>query len=220
MPVVRFDLAAQSVAVQMPGRDTVTMYPLQQVEVWGSLEYADAWFNPALESQPWYELLDPTRQHLPFSTQFGFEVVSGNVGELPEGAYVFIKALSISAGLRIYDIGYWADVWANGLGEPYWMQAFGEGNMGEAYGIDNIGAWGDRESIKMWHPVVVASGVGAFSATFEIYVGDASGGYLEGWSPASPFTLHWVAVPEPGVFALLPVVAAVAWLHRRRGRGV
>lgn len=222
MPLVRLDFANRSVSVSMAQANHVKMYPLQQYSAWGMLPYAGAVFNPALSAEPWYDLLDPTRQHLPFSTRFGFELISGNRHLIPEGAYVYIRATEITDGLKIYDVGYWEDVWEQDGGLAQWHQVFGEGNFGGTLSpqLDNVAAWGDSRSIKMWHPVALVPSPGLYSARFEIYLGDGYGQALSDWSSAN-ITLHWtaVAVPEPAAAALLTVIiatTALSLLRRRR----
>lgn len=220
MPMVSLNFGSQSVSVSMGQSNTVALYPLQQYEVWGGFPYADAAFNPALAGEPWYDLLDPSRQHLPFSTRFGFELVSGNGHLIPVGSYVYIKATALTDGLKIYDVGYWTDVWEQ-QGEPaQWYQVFGEGNFGGTLApqFDNVAAWGDSGSIKMWHPIALVPSEGLYSARFEIYLGDGDGQALEGWSSAS-ITLNWNAlapVPEPALAALLAAAAMAGAVGLRR----
>ncbi|PTX95378.1 hypothetical protein DB345_13975 [Spartobacteria bacterium LR76] len=213
MPAVNFDISAKSVSVTLGGASsTVTMYSLQDYVVWGSKPYSDAVFNPAQSSAGWYSQLDPTQQNLPFSTRFGFYVTSGNVELLPTASYVYIKATSISPGLSGYDVGYYIDVWGQDPpSSSEWLQVYGEGS---AY--DNNIAWGDSSGISMWHPVFVASGLGSYSATFEIYVGDGYGNALSDWTSAS-ITLNWVAVPEPSTW-MLGVLGGMACLYFWRRR--
>lgn len=220
MPLVSFNLTSKMISVNLSQGSSVTMYSLQDYEVWGGYPYSSAVFDPVLQSREWYDLLDPTRQNLPFSTRFGFEVISGNGYQLPESTYVYIKATSVSDGLKIYDVGYWADVWEQGGGVDQWMQVYGEGNFGSTIGLDNIAAWGDRDSIKMWHPVAISDGYGTFSATFEIYLGDGYGDPVAGWTGSSPFTLTWVAVPEPTTAVSVLISAGVLLFTRRKRRSI
>lgn len=211
MPLVALDFNNQSVAVSMAQANTVMLYPLQQYQVWGSHPYADSVFNPALANEPWYSLLDPSGQHLPFSTQFGFALTSGNASMIPTGTYLYIKATEISSGLKIYDVGYWEDVWEQPDGIAQWSQVFGDGNFGGTISpaLDNVAAWGDAQSVKMWHPVALVPNAGLYSARFEIYLGDGFATPLEGWNTAS-IELHWLAtVPEPTTTAALLGIATL-----------
>lgn len=223
MPMVSLDLVNQSVSVGMEQGNHVNMYPLQQYEVLGDYPYADAVFNPDLSAEPWYDLLDPTRQHLPFSTRFGFMIASANAELIPADSFVYIKATDITEGLKIYDLGHHSDDHGAEPGLSMWQQVFGEGNYGGEISpeLDNLVAWGDSTSIKMWHPVVLVPSPGIYSARFEIYLGDDYGQALEGWSSAN-ITLNWtaVAVPEPATAALLAAAtgAAFALLRRKQKR--
>ncbi|MBC2595231.1 hypothetical protein H5P28_13265 [Ruficoccus amylovorans] len=220
MPLVYLNMEQQSVTIDGSQGTLIPMYSLQDYEVWGAYPFSDTVFNPSQSEQEWYDLLDPTRQNLPFSTRYGFEVISGNASSLPAGSYVYIKATSIDEGLKIYDVGYWADVWQHEGDPGTWIQVFGEGNFGSAYGLDNIAAWGDASTIKMWHPVVVSTRTGLLSATFEIYVGDGYANPLEGWT-SDTTTLSWEVpvVPEPStqvaLLAALAVLGPVLGSRRR-----
>lgn len=222
MPMVGLDFDTQAVSIHMHQGSTVPIYSLQQYLVNGSYPYADAVFNPALAAEPWYDLLDPTAQHLPFSNRFGFMLSSGNAHLIPLGSYVFIKATDVTEGLKIYDLGHRGDDWGQEPDASGWHQVFGEGNFGGTLSpeLDNVAVWGDSESIKMWHPIALVPSEGLYSARFEFYLGDGNGHALDGWTSAS-ITLHWdaAAVPEPRTTALLVASAmAAATLLRRRKR--
>lgn len=224
MPLVSLDFNTQSVTVSMLQSNTVALYPLQQYKAWDRLPYVDSVFNPTLSNAPWYDLLDPTGQHLPFSTRVGFMFASANAGLIPSGAYLYIKAVEISDGLKLYDAGFWEDVWGQSGGIEQWSQVFGEGNFGGTIlpSLDNVVAWGDNQSVKMWHPVALVPNAGLYSARFEFYLGDGQATPLEGWSTDS-IELHWLAtVPEPttaaAMFGLMAVTAAATSALRRRKR--
>ncbi len=214
MPGVGLNFTTKTVSVSLSGMsNTVDMYPLQQYEVWGEQPYANAVFNPALSSAGWYDQLDPTQQNLPFSTQYGFFLASGNVSLLPSGSYVYIKALSISEGLTGYDVGYYDDVWASAHpSSSEWIQVFGEGSE-----WNNTVAWGDSSGLSMWHPVFITEGFGLYSATFQIYVGDGAGNPLSDWTAAS-ITLNWNAIPEPATIltSILGLIGAVYYARRKK----
>jgi len=199
MPAVNFNISQQSISITLGGQpDTVNMYSLQDYYVGGTYPYANSVFNPAMSSAGWYGLLDPTQDNLPFSTQFGFYVTSGNVELLPADSYVYIKVTSISQGLKGYDVGYWADVWGSSTpSSSEWLQVYGDGSL-----WNNNVAWGDNSGLSMWHPVFVSDGLGLYSATFEVYLGDGFANPIDGWTSAS-ITLNWNAIPEPSAAALL-----------------
>jgi hypothetical protein len=133
-------------------------------------------FDPA---DPWFEFLDPSRQGLAFSRRYGFEM-NPNTDLLPWDRELWIRKISGSLNLDIYDY--------NSSTEPKrWTPILGTA------GSSNAVYW----SGLMWHVGITAPpGTHNYSATFEVYVVNATTGQEVPGSSSGPFVLQWTSVSD------------------------
>ena len=136
-----------------------------------------------------------------FNAQYGW--VPSGLFSPPAGAGIWIKRTGVTqpagAMLRVYEGGNMTE------GMAAWT-------MNEIYTSDGF-AW--QWDGAMQHDYYVADRVGDYSMLFEVYVGDASGAPLDGYTPAMT-TFEFRAVPEPSTWLLaavgvVSVVGIVRW---------
>jgi hypothetical protein len=129
-------------------------------------------------ADPWFDLLDPTRQGLAFSRRYGF--VMGTLTDLlPAGTQMWIRSLSSTPGLGAYRYSN-SDPKAF---EPIF------GTQGAATALQWNG--------MMFHPTFTAPpGTNRFTATFEAYLVDSTTGAEIPDSSTGPFAFHWTDLPD------------------------
>jgi hypothetical protein len=133
-------------------------------------------FDPA---DPWYDCLDPSRQGLAFSRRYGFDIATGS-DTLPDNRQLWIRKLSASPGLGIYDF-------RPNSTPKRWTPIFGTA------GTSNATPW----SGNMWHVGVTAQpGTNTYTATFEVYVVNTDTMFEVAGSSSPPFVLDWTDVPD------------------------
>ncbi|MHC1762857.1 MAG: hypothetical protein AB9869_00925 [Verrucomicrobiia bacterium] len=181
MPMIRYDAAS--------GRLQVTLDPTVPELTPLLASNPNDQFDPA---DPWFDLLDPSRQGLAFSRRYGF-VMDTATDPLPDGTKIWLRKLSGSGGLGIYR--YRAS-------EPkLWEPIFGTA------GSPNALEW----SGMMFHPGVTAlPGSGSYKASFEaVLVNSATGAEVSG-SGTGPFEMNWTTASDgrPVVSIGLKVVVA------------
>lgn len=132
-------------------------------------------FDPA---DPWFGALDPSAQGKAFSRRYGF-VMDANTDLLPAGTQIWIRKLSGSAGLSAYR---YAET------EPKALQPiFG------TEGVTSALYWNGM----MVHPVFAAPPeTNTFSATFELYLLDATTRLEVPGSSSGPLVFTWTDVPD------------------------
>lgn len=135
-----------------------------------------------------------------YNSRYGW--LSGGFIDLPQGAGIFVRTISTDAGLSVYEGG---------------MRMMRESHTYDAIlgtdGSSDTWQWGGT----MVHNWYAADAVGAYAATYEVYVGDAStGDALSGYTP-DEVTLVFNAVPAPGGAALLGLATLGAVRRRREG---
>jgi hypothetical protein len=132
-------------------------------------------FDPA---DPWYDVLDPSRQGLAFSRRYGF-VMDAASDPLPAGRQIWLRKLSSSPGIRIYRYASTAPK----AFEPI----FGTD------GATNAMYWNGM----MFHPTVAApAGTNTYAASFEAYLVDTTTGLEVAGSKSMPFGFTWTEVPD------------------------
>lgn len=181
MPMIKYDAAL--------GRLQVTVDPtVPELTPLLASNPSDR-FDPA---DPWFDVLDPSRQGLAFSRRYGF-VMDTVTDPLPEGTRIWLRKLSSSDGLGIYR--YRAS-------EPkLWEPIFG--TAGSANALEWNG--------MMFHPGVAAlPGSGSYQASFEaVLVNSTTGAEVPG-SGTGPFEMNWTTASDgrPVVSIGLKVVVA------------
>lgn len=154
-------------------------------------------FNPA---HPWYDDLDPSNEGRAFNRQYGF-VLDGDSDPLPPGYGIWLRQISATPGLEVYQ--YRAT-------PPTWNPIFGTDGSSDTF------PW----NLAMFHPAYTApvpvglTSAGAYSAVYEAILVDAQGNPT---NVREQFTLHWNIIPEPatGMMTLLGVGAMMTCLRRR-----
>ncbi|PHQ78342.1 MAG: hypothetical protein COB69_10225 [Phycisphaera sp.] len=132
------------------------------------------------------------------SSQYGF-LADGFIN-LPQGSAIWIEMTSATAGLDIYEGGM-----RNMRPMHTYAPIFGTGGSSSAWKWNGM----------MHHPWVAAPSLGAFDATFNVYLGDeTTGAPLSGFGMDS-VTLDWNAIPAPGSAVVL-VMGGIACARRRR----
>jgi hypothetical protein len=132
-------------------------------------------FDPA---DPWFEMLDPSRQGLAFSRRYGF-VMDVASDPLLGGTTIWLRKLSSSPELAFFRY--------RAMGSRMWEPIFGTG------GTTNTIPWDGT----MFHPAITAPPVaGQLTATFEAFLADATGEPVGG-STTAPFTFNWSVVADP-----------------------
>lgn len=170
MPTVWYHADTDSVTVGL--EDIVVTAQLTPLLV----SHPKDWFNPA---DPWYELLDPSRQGLAFSRRYGF-TMHVMTDLLPPDRELWIRKLSSSPGLSFYDYNDF-------VSPKSWNAIFGTA------GTTNATYW----SGLMWHIGVTAPpGTNIYAAAFEIFVMNTSTGQAVPNSSSGPFELEWTCVPD------------------------
>lgn len=157
-------------------------------------------------TDPWYGELDPTQSARAFSSRFGFLLDVANSDLLPTGNSIGLRLLSATPGLKAY-------FYRGTPGSELFDEVF---TPSRDYVLWNG---------TMWHPVFTAPSNGPWQATFEVFLANAAtvgnvdytttAGEVAGYDKTS-FTLHFNAVPEPGVTPLLAIGAALLVRRNRR----
>jgi len=141
-------------------------------------------------ADPWHDLLDPHHQGQAFNRQYGF-VMDGETDPLPEGAALWIRQHSASAGLQAFRY--------RGTEPKTWEPMFGTA------GSTNVFAW----SRTMFHPAYACpANSGPHHADYEAFLVNAATGEPLGGFESAPFTLTWnVAGQQPPTLSLAPKLA-------------
>jgi hypothetical protein len=127
---------------------------------------------------PWFEVLDPTRQSHSFSRRYGF-VMGAATDLLPTGTQIWIRLLASTPELAIYR-------YANTDPKAF-EPIFG------THGSANTLHWNGM----MFHPAFTApSGTNAQAATFEAYLVNTTNGEEVPGTSTGPFVLNWTNVPD------------------------
>lgn len=124
-----------------------------------------------------------------FNAQHGWLSPGGFLTELPAGGSIWMKRLAATqpAGstFEVFEGGNMAE-------------GMGAWSMAPIYAADNdIWQWDGA----MQHDYFTADMPGDYSMSFEVYVGDASGDAIDGFTAAQT-TFDFTAVPEPSTCAL------------------
>jgi hypothetical protein len=144
--------------------------------------------NPA--NVPIYNALNGTA----WNWQYGWANGSLDKTLIPAGDKIWIELISQSQGLNTYDR----------TGNSY----------APIFGTDGA-IWKWNEMMSMSHNAyTVTPGIGDWSATYSIYIGDATTKVpLAGYDSAT-VTLTWASIPEPATFGLLGI--GIIYLLRRK----
>lgn len=147
-------------------------------------------FDPG---DPWFDVLDPSREGLAFSRRYGF-VMDTMTDLLPGGLTISIRKLSSSPELRSYRY--------RNTEPKVFEPIFGTD------GSSNSLSW----SGMMFHPTfAVPPGDATYTATFEAYlVNTDTGGEVPG-SSTGPFVLNWTSVPDGRVTLGIAQKLVITW---------
>lgn len=142
---------------------------------------------------PWFDLLDPSRQGMAFSRRYGF-VMATDTDPLPEGTSLWLRKVSGPSELGAYRYSASAP------------KAF-EPIFGTA-GSPEVLRWNGM----MFHPTFTApAGTNAYSATFDVYLGDATTGAERAGSSTGPFVLNWTSVGDERPALLIGQRVVLQW---------
>jgi MYXO-CTERM domain-containing protein len=128
-----------------------------------------------------------------FNFQYGWNL-DGNSEFLPPGTSIWIEETASTPGLEAYTAMTYQPI-------------FGTAGTSEKW------RW---NGVMAHNAYAVPSSVGDWSASYRLYVGDASGNAVAGYGDAA-ITLNWTSVPEPAALGLLGL-AGVALLRRQQNR--
>ena len=147
-------------------------------------------FDPA---DPWYDLLDPSRQGLAFSRRCGFAMDTAT-DLLPAGTAIWIRRLAASPELGAYRY--------RSTSPKAWQPIFGTA------GSTNALLWDGT----MFHPGMTAPpGTNAYSMTLEAFLVNTNTGLELPSSSTGPFTLNWTALPDGRPTLLIAQRVLIAW---------
>lgn len=134
-------------------------------------------FDP---SKTWYSALNGKA----YNWQYGWANDALNQSLIPAGTKIWLEVLDQTAGLKTYD--------RNSSYAPI----FGTD------GSQNIWKW--NETMSMSHNAyTVTPGIGEWSATYKVYLGDATTGAAVAGYGSDTVTLTFTSIPEPATMALL-----------------
>ena len=137
-----------------------------------------------------------------FNAQYGW-LPNGFFTSLPVDGSIWIKRTAATqpagSSFQVFEGG-------NGLeGMPAWSMNEIYANDGDTWQWDGV----------MHHDYFTASLPGEYSMSFEIYIGDANGAVVDGYTKDSA-TFAFTVVPEPSTFCGLALLGAAGLLVRRR----
>lgn len=182
MPMVAYHAADGRLHVMMP-RDVPQLTPLLVSNPGDGFDPADPWFN----------VLDPTRQGLAFSRRYGF-VMDTMSDPLPSGTAIWIRKLAGSPELGFHRY--------SGSAPKAWAPIFGTD------GTPNALSWNGM----MFHPGVTApAGTNSYTATFEVYLVDNASGQEMAGSASGPLVFNWTDAPDGRPNLALGMKVVVAW---------
>jgi hypothetical protein len=167
MPMISYHAASGTVGVMLdPTIPQLT--PLR-------ISHSTDSFDPG---DPWFDALDPSRQGLAFSRRYGF-VMDTMTDALPPGTALWIRKISGSP-----DLGFFR---YRNTAPKAWEPIFGTAGSPDAWRWDGM----------MFHPGITAPPADTdLSATFEVYLADASTGAPIAGSGTGPFQLAFTRVPD------------------------
>lgn len=182
MPMIRYDAMAGRLHVMLEP-DVPQLTPLR-------VSHPGDQFDPV---DPWFGVLDPSRQGLSFSRRYGF-VMDAGTDPLPAGRQIWIRKVSGSPGLGAYRYAASAP------------KAF-EPIFGTS-GVTNAMRWNGM----MFHPTFTAPpGTNELEATFEAYLMDETAGVEVPGSGTGPFVLRWTNVPDGRPALAIATRVVVFW---------
>ena len=132
-----------------------------------------------------------------YNFQYGWAPDGDLAASLPAGDKIWIELISQSQGLNTYD--------RNNNSVPI----FGTN------GTSNI--WKFNEGMSMSHNYyAVTPGVGDWSATYKVYLGDATTGAAIAGFGSDTVTFTWSSIPEPATLTLMGTGLAYLLGYRRK----
>lgn len=142
-------------------------------------------FDPA---SAWYSALNG----MAYNWQYGWDSAAFNPALLPAGGKIWLEVLTQSDGLKTYDrnAGY--------------APIFGTD------GASNKWKWSETMAHNAY---TVEPGIGEWSATYLIYIGDEITGEAMAGFGSATVMLTWTSVPEPATLGLM--MAGVIYLRRK-----
>jgi len=128
-----------------------------------------------------------------YNWQYGWDSAVFNPALLPAGGKIWIEVLSQSVGLSTYDRNNaYAPIFGTDGSSNKWM-------------------WSETMAHNAY---TVEPGIGEWSATYLVYIGDAiTGAALAGYG-SETVTLTWTSVPEPATLSIM--LTGFAYLLRQR----
>lgn len=167
MPMVSYHAADGRIQVTMPP-EAPQLTPLL-------ISHPSDAFDPA---DPWFPGLDPSAQGASFSRRYGF-VMDAMTDPLPPGTQMWIRKLSGSPELKAFRY--------SGSEPKIWQPIFGTD------GVTNTLHWNGM----MFHPAFTAPpGTNSLTATFEVYLLEATTGVEVPNSSSGPLAFHWTNVSD------------------------
>jgi len=184
MPMVSYGASMGMIMVMMP-TDVPQLTPLLVSNPSDSFEAGD----------PWFSILDPSRGGASFSRRYGF-MMDAMSDPLPSGTQMWIRKLSGPTELQFYRYSASAP--------KSFDPIFGTGGTTNALYWDGV----------MFHPAVAAPpGTNGYTATFEVYLVDATSGQEIANSSSGPLVFNWTDVTDgrPVLSIAQAVGITVSW---------
>jgi len=184
MPMVSYSASMGMMMVMMP-TDVPQLTPLLVSNPGDSFDPDDPWFN----------VLDPSRGGAAFSRQYGF-MMDDMSDPLPMGTQMWIRKISGPTELQFYRY--------SGSAPMSFDPIFGTDGTTNALYWDGV----------MFHPAVAAPpGTNGYTATFEVYLVDATSGQEITNSSSGPLVFNWTDVSDgrPVLSIVQGAGVAVSW---------
>ena len=184
MPMVSYGASMGMMMVMMP-TDVPQLTPLLVSNPSDNFDPGD----------PWFSLLDPSRAGAAFSRRYGF-MMDAMSDPLPTGTQMWIRKISGPTELQFYRYSASAP--------KSFDPIFGTGGTTNALYWDGV----------MFHPAVAAPpGTNGYTATFEVYLVDATSGQEIANSSSGPLVFNWTDVTDgrPVLSIAQGAVITVSW---------
>jgi hypothetical protein len=163
---------------------------IQVLDMMGNHWTTRTWANSPVMRPLTGNTLDPSKTYynalngMAWNWQYGWDSSGFNPSLVPAGDKIFIEMLSQSPGLSTYDkMHSYAPIFGTGTSSNIWMW---DPTMGMAH-----------------NAYTVTPGYGNWSATYKVYIGDATTKAAIAGYGSDTVTLTWTSIPEPATMALM-----------------